>query len=119
MNQNRKEEIVELIKSFCDKCVEDITFDEMDIKFKTVEHNVFQGGFRIGNAIQINNEITLSNKKDDFCFSVSGDADSETLAKYAIAGYIKAKNRFIKDKNKREAEERYQKEHPFLSLFKS
>ena len=61
MNKKKKEKIVESIKSLCDKCVEDINFDEMEIKFETAEHSVFQGGFRIGNSIQINDEIKIVN----------------------------------------------------------
>ncbi len=118
MTQNKKDKIVEHIKDLCERCTENISFDEMDIEFKTVEHSVFKGGFRIGNCIQINDEITLSNKKCNFCFSVSGDADSETITKYALAGYIKEKRHFLSEKKKQEAEGAYKKEHPILGFFK-
>ena len=118
MTQNKKEKIVEHIKDLCDKCVEDISFDEMNIEFKIGVHNLHKGGFILSNSIQVIDEIKISNKKDDFCYYVCGDADSETIAKYAIAGYLKEKKRFLNEKKKEESEERYKKEHPILGFFK-
>lgn len=118
MTENKKEEIVESLKIFCNKCIEKIDFDEFEIKFQTVAHSVFQDGFRIRNSIQINDEIKLVNKKDRFCYAVSGDADSETIAKYALVGYIKEKKIFLNDKKQIEAEEKYKKDHPILAFFR-
>lgn len=118
MTQNKKEKIVEHIKDLCNKCVEDISFDEMNIEFKIGVHNLHKSGFILSNSIQVIDEIKISNKKDDFCYYVCGDADSETIAKYAIAGYLKEKKRFLNEKKKEESEERYKKEHPILGFFK-
>ena len=79
-------------------------------------------GFTLSNSVQVTDEIKISNKKDDFCYYVCGDADSETIAKYAIAGYLKEKKRFLDNKKKKEIEEKtkeeYKKEHPILGFFK-
>lgn len=53
-----------------------------------------------------------------FYISGDGDIDPETMAKFALCGYMKQREKSIKRKKDEDLKNEYKKRHPFLSIFK-
>jgi len=103
-----REKVTEHIKYICESKEVDVDFNDIEINFSLTLQNIYS------NQKVIHDTVGIVNKRDKFCFYISGNVGEEILAKCVLKGYLKEKEKFLK----RKAEEEYEKQHPILSLFK-
>ena len=111
-----KENICKRIKEYCNMNSININYDDIEINISVENIDMYWR-----NQCVLVDKLSLISKKDKYCFYTcvgTHNIDDDTIAKYAINGFLHEKNIYEKRKNEEKIENEYKKEHPILGFLK-